>query len=103
MWEAFRHLKRGSNSNFYSLYSCQYYKNIRTFSVNDFILKSQKSHMGQINFKEFRLGILLGYWNRQISNSQIFFSDEMNQKFERWTDNGFDIKCEEYKNRHNKG
>jgi hypothetical protein len=103
IWEAFRHLKRGSNSNFYSLYTCQYYKNIRTFSVNDFILKSQKSHMGQINLKEFRLGILLGYWNRQIANSKIFFSDEMNQKFERWTDDGLDIKCEEYKNRHNKG
>jgi len=96
-------LKRGSNSNFYSLYTCQYYKNLRTFTVNDFILKSQKSHLGQINLKEFRLGILLGYWNRQIDISQIYFSDEINQKFKRWTDDGLDIKCEEYKNRHKKG
>jgi hypothetical protein len=100
IWGGFKHLKRGSNSNFYSLYACQYYRNLRTFAVNDFILKSQDSHPAQIILREFRTGILLGYWNRQSDIHKIFLADEKNDKLKRWTDQGFDIKCDEYKNRY---
>jgi hypothetical protein len=94
IWNGFKHLKRGSNSNFFSLYSCQKYKNVRTIAVNDFVLKAHDSFNGKLTNRDFRLGILLGYWNRQTDEKRIYFENELNGKSNRWTETGIDIHCD---------
>lgn len=93
IWNGFQHLKRGSNSNFFSLYSCQKYRNVRTIAVNDFVLKAHDSFNGKLSNRDFRLGILLGYWNRQTDDKGIYLEDELNGKSNRWTPAGVDIHC----------
>lgn len=87
MWIGLQNLKR-NNVNAYNMYTCQMpsalNKGFRTTSPNDFVLKNTKQADGFVNQNEFRSGILLGYWNRQVSTSQIFTDDTMNLKSSRW-------------------
>jgi len=97
IWDGLKHLKRGSNSNFYSLYTCPVPDNLRTDAVNDFVLKINADSVGTVNETEFKLGILLGYWNRQTDEGQIYLANEKNRKNQRWTPEGVDIVCEKIK------
>ena len=67
----------------------------RTSSINDFILKNGKIVEGFISKDEFVAGILLGYWDRQISGNKIYSGDEINKKFVRWEEDKItDKECE---------
>jgi hypothetical protein len=105
IWNGLKKLKR--NSPAYSLYNChlvlkQIEKYPRTISINDFILlNSENIKSGKIDRKQFRTGILLGYWQRQVDTNKIYFKDSeldaINKKEKRWGENGFkDYHCEDF-------
>jgi len=62
--------------------------NIRTDSINDFILKNGMSRPGYINAEEFISGILLAYWDRQTDNLAVIQDDARNLKKLRWDPTG---------------
>jgi len=77
-------LRRDTNKwNFFSLAN---QANIRTAVTNDFILKNMQSVKGMLNKPEFRLGILLGFWDRQTDDYRIVPDDSKNLKGLRWKD-----------------
>ena len=53
----------------------------------------KKDFLVQINRKEFTLGILYGYLNRQVNSLKITLGDEINGKNARWNNNGIDEIC----------
>lgn len=95
MWKGLKKLKR-KNNNTYSLYSCKLMldmeKEYRTNAVNDFILLNSKKKDAVVDKGEFRIGILLGFWNRQVKPDKISTNDEFTQKGERWTSEGINDK-----------
>ena len=99
IWNGFKYLKRSDQSK-YNIYNCElphtYNKFYRTVAVNDFILKNSRVADGYVNKEEFRKGILLGYWERQVKKSTAVKDDSINKKSERWENDGaLDIDCEE--------
>lgn len=94
LWKTIKTLKK-EDQNF-SLFTCVMPNgDQRTSSINDFILKNGKVVEGFISKDEFVAGILLGYWDRQISGNKIFDGDEINKKFVRWEeDKVTDKECE---------
>jgi len=65
---------------------------IRTAVTNDFILKNQNSIKGLVNKSEFRLGVLLGFWDRQTDDEAIFEDERKNLKALRWESEDVDDK-----------
>lgn len=92
IWKKYRHLQRKDTQ--YNIYECliKGKGNIRTEAVNDFIIKMRESNDGKLNRKEFTLGILYGYLNRQVDNQKINLGEEINGKNVRWN-NGIDEIC----------
>jgi len=103
IWNALKQLKKPEADKIkYSLFSCSIrldmIKEYRTISVNDFVLISDWDHSGLLNENEFRTGILLGYWSRQVKPTQIYDDNEINGKKERWNEDGtMDKMCEQIK------
>ena len=93
LWEAMRRLKR--NSQKYNIYTCQVSKqDYRTNTMNDFIQNSQSSVAGKLSIQDFRQGILLGYWERQVEATKVLKGDERTKKSDRWSaDGAVDIGC----------
>ena len=77
IWNGLKNLNRGTE--LYNIYQCD----IRTNSVNDFVIKSSKNK-GVLSKGEFRTGILLGYWTRQVKDDHIVIDDSFNGKSMRW-------------------
>ena len=59
-------------------------ESIRTAAVNDFILKHGRTKDGFITRPEFRVGILLGFWDRQTETSKVLHDDSRTLKNLRW-------------------
>jgi len=77
----------------YNMYRCVINgKKYRTSAVNDFVLKNMKTYEGYLTKEEFRLGILLGYWDRQMDTEKTFCDDCNNLKFSRWSKKGYEDK-----------
>ena len=84
MWHQFMELKRPDFKK-YNIYKCVINgKKYRTSAMNDFILKNMKTYEGYVNKQEFQLGILLGYWDRQIDSQKVFCDDCQSMKNSRW-------------------
>lgn len=103
IWETLKKMNRPEGeTHTHSLFSCNFkldmIKEYRTISVNDFVLISDWDHHGHLNQNQFRAGILLGYWSRQVKKTQILDDDEKNGKRDRWNDAGtMDKMCEQIK------
>jgi hypothetical protein len=70
----------------------------RSTSCNDLILKNAKEKQGYLNKKEFSLGILLGFWDRQVGKTHFLKDNQRNDKNSRWSPNGkIDLFCEKMK------
>jgi hypothetical protein len=59
-------------------------QSIRTAAVNDFILKNSNTKEGFITRTEFRVGLLLGFWDRQTSTTKVLVDDSRTMKNLRW-------------------
>ncbi len=82
IYDNIQHLRRDTSKwNFFSLAN---QAKIRTAVTNDFVLKNMASVNGMLNKQEFRLGILLGYWDRQTDEQRIVMDDSKNLKSLRW-------------------
>ena len=68
-----------------------------------FVLKNFDLADGFLNREEFRKGILLGYWERQVNGMNVVDDDSINRKSDRWGNNGkLDIDCQELLNMYDK-
>lgn len=85
LWGNLQKLRRPTQQ--WNLYSFGIDDNIRTASINDFILKNSKSKDGYISRREFRVGLLLGFWDRQTEPTKIVDDDSRNLKKLRWKEN----------------
>jgi len=86
MWGAFPLLNRPTSQ--YNIFNIKNNYSIRTNSVNDLVLKNYRTKDGFLNKDEFRQGILLGFWDRQTTQSGIIKGDSRNLKSLRWSDDG---------------
>ena len=75
------------NTEKWNMFSFGNDQSIRTAAINDFILKNMKIKSGKITRNEFRVGILLGIWDRQTEKTQIIGDDGRNMKKLRWEEN----------------
>lgn len=103
IWNSLKILRRKElrDPNQFNIYNCDINgSKIRTTAINDFVLKSETSrNPGKLDKTEWRYGILLGYWTRQIDKSTLLIDDSKNMKPLRWRNNGaFDIDCLNIKN-----
>lgn len=101
IWDGLRNIYRQDKN--YDMYSCVFpldsNKLYRTNAVNDFVLKNSQVANGFLNIEEFRKGILLGYWERQVKDNVIYKNSEINNKIKRWGEAGAqDLECEIIKN-----
>ena len=99
LFEGCKYLKRIDEEK-YNFYRCevpkQFNKYYRTHAPNDFVLKNLELADGFLNRDEFRKGILLGYWERQVNLMYVVNDDSLNKKEERWDETGkFDKDCQE--------
>jgi hypothetical protein len=85
MWKALPDMRR--NSSQYNIFGYGNSENIRTNAINDFILKNEKAKDAYVSKEEFISGILLGIWDRQVSENAIIDDDARNLKKLRWSDN----------------
>lgn len=74
----------------------------RTSSVNDLVLKNMKQSEAFLSKQEFYKGILLGFWDRQVSPRGVMDADELNGKYLRWGGVGpnfgeLDTECQQIK------
>ena len=113
IWAGLKGLNRRDGDKLYNMYQCVIDgTEVRTVAINDFILKSQKTFPGKLTRDEWRNGILLGYWGRQIQGDKIFAPVSKNDKAKiqaeldlhnlkslRWLSNGMkDLSCDYMKN-----
>jgi hypothetical protein len=100
MWLGLQNLKRAEG---WDIYQCALPNSInsqvRTTSMNDFILKNYKKANGYVNLDEWRRGFILGYNDRNVNDSVIYDKDDTkNKKEQRWsTDGKTDLQCEKIK------
>lgn len=85
LWKGLPELRRPTSQ--YNIFGYQSSENIRSDAINDFILKNQKAKEAYVSKEEFTSGILLGVWERQVSESAIIDDDSRNLKRLRWSDN----------------
>lgn len=102
LWYTAKKLKRTKDIGKYDIFKCNAYKPMeneyRSAASNDFILKNDRTVEGLVNLEEFRMGILLGYWNRQIDALDPVGDNSLNEKSLRWgADGHLDLKCEQIK------
>lgn len=100
IWQGLMNIYRQDKN--YDLYKCklplELNKFYRTNSVNDFVLKYSSLADGFLNLEEFRKGLLLGYWERQVKANVFYKKSEINNKDKRWAEAGVkDVECEQIK------
>lgn len=76
--------KVNRKTNKWNIFSFGNDQSIRTASVNDFILKNGNTKDGFITRSEFRVGLLLGFWDRQTDVTKILTDDSRTLKNLRW-------------------
>ena len=86
LWKGLPELLRHTNK--YNIFGIKNSLSIRTNSINDFVLKNEGTKDAFLTLKEFRQGILLGFWDRQTTESGIIDGDSRNLKKLRWSDDG---------------
>jgi len=85
LWKSLPELRRPTNQ--FNIFGYGNSENIRTNAINDFILKNEKAKEAYVSKEEFIGGILLGIWDRQVTENSIINDDSRNLKRLRWSDN----------------
>lgn len=85
--DLFKHLpKMRRETNKWNFFALASKAKIRTAVTNDFILKNGFTVQGKVSKTEFRMGVLLGFWDRQTDNFRIVEDDSINLRAIRWQD-----------------
>jgi hypothetical protein len=82
IWGNLPNIKRSTEK--WNMFAFGNDESIRTAAINDFILKNTKTKDGYITRNEFRIGMLLGFWDRQVEKTKIVDDDSRNLKKLRW-------------------
>jgi len=82
IWGNLPNIKRKTTK--WNMFSFGNDQSIRTAAINDFILKNSKVKDGFITRSEFRVGILLGFWDRQTETNKVLKGEERTLKRLRW-------------------
>lgn len=84
MWKGFKFLNK-KNPNAYNIYNCKVREDrLRTSAINDFVLKLGKKKLGYVNRKEFKLGVLISFWDRYATPMGLDENKEKIRKQKRW-------------------
>jgi len=95
MWRNLPNMERHTEQ--FNMFSFGNDENIRTAAINDFILKNTKAKDGYVSRSEFRVGLLLGFWDRQTEPLKIVADDSRTMKNLRWEEhNMIDIALYNY-------
>ena len=86
LWKKLPKLVRPDNR--WNIFGINSNENIRTSALNDFCLKNGEAKQGFVTKKEFRTGILLGFWDRQTNRKEIIKDDSRSLKKLRWNKTG---------------
>lgn len=86
LWKKLPQLVRPDSR--WNIFGIKTNENIRTSALNDFCLKNGEAKQGYITKKEFRTGILLGFWDRQTTRKEILKDDSRSLKKFRWDKTG---------------
>lgn len=86
LWHKLPKLVRPDNR--WNIFGIKTHENIRTSALNDFCLKNGQAKQGFITKKEFRTGILLGIWDRQVTRKEIKKDDSRALRRLRWNKTG---------------
>jgi hypothetical protein len=86
LWNNLPKLVRGDTN--WNIFAINNSDNIRTSAINDFCIKNGNAKGGSVTKDEFRIGVLLGYWDRQTTDSAVLEDDSRNLKALRWTEGG---------------
>jgi len=88
MWKGLKFLNR-KNPKSYDIYTCKIREErYRTSAVNDFVLKAYRKTLGYISRKEFRMALLIAFWDRYTTPMGIDEEGENKRRQKRWGDNG---------------
>lgn len=82
LWDNIPSMLRGSNN--YNIFNLGSNNGLRTASINDFILKAMDKVDGAVTLNEFVTNILLGFWNRQLQETQILYDTSRSLIDLRW-------------------
>ena len=82
IWGNLPNIKRDSEK--WNMFAFGNAESIRTAAVNDFILKNSNIKEGFISRTEFRVGLLLGFWDRQTETTKIVHDESRTLKNLRW-------------------
>jgi len=82
IWSNIPNVNRKTNK--WNIFAFGNSQSIRTAAVNDFILKNSKTKDGYLTRAEFRVALLLGFWDRQADATKVFDKDERTLKKLRW-------------------
>lgn len=85
MWKGLPELRRPTQQ--FNIFGYGNSENIRTNAINDFVLKNENAKDAAVSKEEFVAGILLGIWDRQVSDNAIIDDDSRNLKRLRWSQN----------------
>ena len=91
LWNNLPGLKRPVNT--WNIFAYGNSETIRTSAVNDFILKNQGLKEAAVNQNEFIAGVLLGIWDRQVTENTILTDDVRTLKSLRWDINNMKDKA----------
>jgi hypothetical protein len=82
IWGNLPNIKRSTEK--WNMFAFGNDQSIRTAAINDFVLKNSKIKEGFITRVEFRVGLLLGLWDRQTETTKVVTDDSRTMKNLRW-------------------
>ena len=100
IWNSSLDLKCAASQSGYKLNSCpvdEFDSNVdyKTNSCSDIVLNNESIYDGRLTLNDWSLGILMGFWDRQTSDTTVEEGDNRNLKSLRWGNNGAtDLECE---------
>ena len=102
LWHTIKFLKKPKDQDKYNIFKCDAYVPMtveyNSGAINDLILKNNMTNEGLLNNEEFRVGILLGFLERQVLKTNVFEDNSLTEINTRWGSDGkTDIRCKNIK------
>jgi len=102
LWNTLKYLKKPKDQDKYNMYKCDAYIPMTTEynsgATNDLVLKNSITNEGLLNNEEFRVGILLGFLERQVLKTTVYEDNSLTDISVRWGSDGkTDLRCKSIK------
>jgi len=102
LYNTLKYLKKSKDQDKYNYYKCDAYVPMtveyNSAATNDLVLKNTMTWEGLLNIEEFRVGILLGFLERQVLKTQVYEDSSLTDVTTRWgADGKTDLRCKAIK------